>query len=152
MWWRSSIFILILILTLASTGRGCRIHLASKIPCYLFSYLSICHSWNYGVKMRKFHGRWKDPLSVSSTKRYFKPRPSRLPYGTIYGNHGLHINNNEHGQTQSSNCPRNWGSGPTIRPQRTYPSRANRRKSCLGDEAEEDRTHVIGKVSVLCIE
>jgi hypothetical protein len=49
---------------------------------------------NYGVKTRKFHGRGKDPLPVSSMKRYFKPRSIRLPYGTIYGNHGLHINPN----------------------------------------------------------
>ena len=33
--WRSSISVLILILLLVSTGRGCRIHLASKIPFYL---------------------------------------------------------------------------------------------------------------------
>ena len=33
--WRSSISVLILILTLVSTGRGRQIHLASKIPFYL---------------------------------------------------------------------------------------------------------------------
>ncbi len=94
---------------LVSTGQGRRIHLASKIPCYLLSYLSICHSQNYGVKTRKFHGRGKDQLPVYSTKRYFKPRSVCLPYGTIHGNrnmfpfptnkssnsnHGLHINPN----------------------------------------------------------
>jgi len=47
--------------------------------------------------MRKFHGRGKDPCPVSSTKRYFKPRSVRLPYGTIFGNHGLHINPNTPG-------------------------------------------------------
>ena len=83
MCWRSSISVLVLILTLVSTGQGCRIHLASKIPFYLLSYLSICHLRNYGVKTRKFHGRGKDPLPVSSTKRYFKPRSICLPYGTI---------------------------------------------------------------------
>jgi len=30
-----------------------------------------------------FHVRGKDPLPVSSPKRYFKPRSVRLPYGTI---------------------------------------------------------------------
>ena len=33
--WRSSISVLVLILTLVFTGRGCRIRLASKIPFYL---------------------------------------------------------------------------------------------------------------------
>jgi hypothetical protein len=33
--WRSSISVLVLILMLVSTGWGCRIHLASKIPFYL---------------------------------------------------------------------------------------------------------------------
>ncbi len=33
--WRSLISVLVLILTLVSTGRGCRIHLASKNPSYL---------------------------------------------------------------------------------------------------------------------
>ena len=33
--WRSSLSVLVLILTLVSTGRGCRICLASKIPFYL---------------------------------------------------------------------------------------------------------------------
>jgi hypothetical protein len=62
-------FVLVLILTLVLTGRGRRIRLASKIPFYLLSYLSICHLQNYGVKARKFYGREKDPLPVSSTKK-----------------------------------------------------------------------------------
>ena len=33
--------------------------------------------------------------------------------------------NNEQRQTRSSDRPCNWGSGPTIRPQQTYPSRGN---------------------------
>ena len=33
--WRSSIFVLVLILTLVSIGRGRQIHLASKISFYL---------------------------------------------------------------------------------------------------------------------
>ena len=81
--WRSSIFVLVLILTLVSIGLGHWIGLGSKIPFYLLSYLSTCHSQNYGVKMRKFTGRGKDPLPVSSLKRYFKPRSVCLPYGTI---------------------------------------------------------------------
>ncbi len=83
----------------ASVDRaGTRISVASKIPPVKSHFtclvLSIHHSRNYGVKTRKFHGTGKDPLPVPSTKRYFKPWSLRLPYGTIYGNHGLHINPN----------------------------------------------------------
>ncbi len=77
------VFVLVLILTLVSIVLGFRIGLGSKIPFYLLSYLSIRHSRNYGVKTRKFPGRGKDPLPVSSTKRYIKPRSVHLPYGTI---------------------------------------------------------------------
>ncbi len=34
-YWRNSVSVLVLILMLMSTGRGCQIHLASKIPFYL---------------------------------------------------------------------------------------------------------------------
>ncbi len=83
MCWRSSIFVLVLILTLVSTRRGRRIHIASKIPFYLLSYLSIRHLQNYGVKTRELHGRGKDPLPLSSTKRYSSHGPSvyrTVPY------------------------------------------------------------------------
>jgi hypothetical protein len=72
-----------------ATGQGRRISLASKNPFLLALVLSIRHSRNYGVKTRKSHGRGKDPLPESSTKRYFKPRSVRLPYGTIYGNRNV---------------------------------------------------------------
>ena len=77
------VFILVLILTLVSIRLGHRIGLASKIPFYLVSYLSIRHPKNYGVKTRKFPGRGKHQHPVSSTKRYFKPRSIWLLYGTI---------------------------------------------------------------------
>ncbi len=64
-------------------GQGRRISLASNNPFILALVLSIHHLWNYGVKMRKSHRIGKDPLPVASTKRYFKPRSVRLPYGTI---------------------------------------------------------------------
>ena len=76
-------FVLVLILMLVLIGLGRQIGLGSKIPFNLLSYLSIHHSRNYGVKTRKLPGRGKDPLSVSSTKRYFEPRSVHLPYGTI---------------------------------------------------------------------
>ena len=77
------VFVLVLILTLVLIGLGRRIGLGSKILFYLLSYLFICHLQNYGLKTRKFPGRGKDPLPVSLTKRYFKPRSIRLSYGTI---------------------------------------------------------------------
>ena len=43
-------FVLVLILMLVLIGLGRQIGLGSKIPFYLLSYLSICHSQNYGVK------------------------------------------------------------------------------------------------------
>jgi hypothetical protein len=72
-----------------ATGQGPRISLASKNPFLLALVLSIRHSQNYGVKTRKSRGRGKYPLPVSSTKRYFKSRSIRLPYGTIYGNRNM---------------------------------------------------------------
>jgi len=44
---------------LVSTGRGRRIHLASKIPIVHALVLSICHSRNYGVKQGNFMGEEK---------------------------------------------------------------------------------------------
>jgi len=66
---------------LVSTRWGRRIGVASKIPFYLLSSIN-----------SSFAKLWcKNEKIVSSTKRYFKPRSIRLPYGTMYGNHGLHM-------------------------------------------------------------
>ena len=84
--WRSLLSILVLILMLVSAWRPARDTESVqqvKNPFKLALVLSIWHLQNYGVKTRKSHGRGTDPLPVSSTKRYFKPRSVRLPYSTI---------------------------------------------------------------------